>query len=105
MLKNYSNNDKKISMKLKQILKNNYKPVENVDGTNLNTTQTDSQADFISLRIIDSLIRFNQTFRLSQVAIKANMGKPNKNKKGSGVFVGGVFTKKELNENSTKKKL
>ena len=74
MLKNYSNNDKKISMKLKKILKKNYKAVENVD-TNLNTNQTDNQADFLALRIIDNLIRFNQSFRLSQVAIKANMGK------------------------------
>jgi len=78
MLKNYSNNDKKISIKLKKLLKNNYKPVENVDDTNLNSTQTDNQADFLALRIIDNLIRFNQTFRLSQVAIKANMGKYNK---------------------------
>ena len=78
MLKNYSNNDKKIAIKLKKILKNNYKPVENVDGTNLNTNQTDNQADFLALRIIDNLIRFNQSFRLSQVPIKANMGKYNK---------------------------
>ena len=77
MLKNYSNNDKKIANKLKKILKNNYKPVENVDDTNLNTNQTDNQADFLALRIIDNLIRFNQSFRLSQVAIKANMGKYN----------------------------
>ena len=46
MLKNYSNNDKKIANKLKKILKNNYKPVENVDDTNLNTNQTDSNSDF-----------------------------------------------------------
>ena len=32
MLKNYSNNDKKISMKLKKILKSKYIPVENVDN-------------------------------------------------------------------------
>ena len=101
MLKNYNNNDKKISIKLKKLLKNNYKPVENVDDTNLNSTQTDNQADFLALRIIDNLIRFNQTFRLSQVAIKANMGKYNK--KGSGVtFVGGVFTKEELDDRGIK---
>jgi len=100
MLKNYSNNDKKIAIKLKKLLKNNYKPVENVDDTNLNSTQTDNQADFLALRIIDNLIRFNQSFRLSQVAIKANMGKYNK--KGSGVtFVGGVFTKEELDDRGT----
>ena len=75
MLKNYSNNDKKIAIKLKKILKNNYKPVENVDDTNLNTNQTDNQADFLALRIIDNLIRFNQSFRLSQVPIKSNMSK------------------------------
>ena len=104
MLKNYNNNDKKIAIKLKKLLKNNYKPVENVDGTNLNTNQTDSQADFLALRIIDNLIRFNQSFRLSQVAIKANMGK-HKKKKGSGVtFVGGVFTKEELKDRGIKYK-
>ena len=104
MLKNYNDNDKKIAIKLKKILKNNYKPVENVDGTNLNTNQTDSQADFLALRIIDNLIRFNQSFRLSQVAIKANMGKHNK-KKGSGVtFVGGVFTREELDNRDIKYK-
>ena len=75
MIKNYSNQDKKISMKLKKILQKNYTPVENVDDTNLTSNQTDSQADFLGLRIIDSLIRFNQSFRLSQVAIKANIGK------------------------------
>ena len=97
MLKNYNDNDKKIAIKLKKLLKNNYKPVENVDDTNLNSTQTDSNSDFLALRIIDNLIRFNQSFRLSQVPIKANMGKYNKKKKGSGVtFVGGVFTKEEL---------
>ena len=78
MLKNYNDNDKKIAIKLKKLLKNNYKPVENIDDTNLNTNQTDNQADFLALRIIDNLIRFNQSFRLSQVAIKANMGKYNK---------------------------
>lgn len=75
MLKNYSNNDKKIAIKLKKLLKNNYKPVENVDDTNLTSNQTDSQAEFLALRVIDNLIRFNQSFRLSQVPIKANMGK------------------------------
>jgi len=78
MLKNYNNNDKKISIKLKKLLKNNYKPIENVDDTNLNSTQTDSNSDFLALRIIDNLIRFNQSFRLSQVPIKASMGKYNK---------------------------
>ena len=98
MLKNYSNNDKKIAIKLKKLLKNNYKPVENVDDTNLNSTQTDNQADFLALRIIDNLIRFNQSFRLSQVPIKANMGKYKK--KGSGVnFVGGVFSHDYIAEN------
>ena len=98
MLKNYNDNDKKIAIKLKKILKNNYKPVENVDGTNLNTNQTDNQADFLALRIIDNLIRFNQSFRLSQVPIKANMSKYNK--KGSGVkFVGGVFTHEYIANN------
>ena len=75
MIKNYSNNDKKISMKLKKILQKNYTPVETVDDTNLTSNQTDTQADFLALRIIDNLIRFNQSFRLSQVPIKANMGK------------------------------
>jgi len=75
MLKNFSNNDKQISMKLKKILKNKYIPVESNDVT---SNQTDNQADFLALRIIDNLIRFNQSFRLSQVAIKANMGKYNK---------------------------
>ena len=93
MLKNYSNNNKKIAMKLKKILKSKYTPVEDVDNTNLTSNQTDNQADFLALRVIDNLIRFNQSFRLSQVPIKANMGKYNKKKKGSGVtFVGGVFT-------------
>ena len=75
MIKNYLNQDKKIAIKLKKILKNNYRPNEVVDDTNLTSNQTDSQADFLGLRIIDSLIRFNQSFRLSQVAIKANIGK------------------------------
>jgi hypothetical protein len=98
MIKNYSNQDKKIAIKLKKILKNNFRPDEVVDDTNLTSNQTDSQADFLALRIIDNLIRFNQSFRLSQVAIKANMGKYNK--KGSGVkFVGGVFTHEHIAEN------
>ena len=75
MIKNYSNNDKKIAMKLKRILINHYMPVENVDDGNQTATQTDNQSDFLALRIIDNLIRFNQSFRLSQVAIKAKMGK------------------------------
>jgi len=91
MLKNFSNNDKQISMKLKKILKNKYIPVESNDDT---SNQTDNQADFLALRIIDNLIRFNQSFRLSQVAIKANMGKYNKK--------GGTIT--ELSESSQKKK-
>ena len=91
MLKNWSNNDKQISMKLKKILKNKYIPVESNDDT---SNQTDNQADFLALRIIDNLIRFNQSFRLSQVAIKANMGKYNKK--------GGTIT--ELSESSQKKK-
>lgn len=91
MLKNYRNNDKQISMKLKKILKNKYIPVESNDDT---SNQTDNQADFLALRIIDNLIRFNQSFRLSQVAIKANMGKYNKK--------GGTIT--ELSESSQKKK-
>jgi len=81
MIKNYTNNDKKIAMKLKRILINHYMPVENVDDGNQTTTQTDNQADFLALRIIDNLIRFNQSFRLSQVAIKAKMSKYKK--KGS----------------------
>ena len=96
MLKNYSNNDKKISIKLKKLLKNNYKPVENVDDTNLNSTQTDSNSDFLALRIIDNLIRFNQTFRLSQVAIKANMGKNNKK--------GGMIEQESKSEKELKEK-
>ena len=75
MIKNYTNNDKKIAMKLKRILINHYMPVENVDDGNQTATQTDNQSDFLALRIIDNLIRFNQSFRLSQVAIKAKMGK------------------------------
>ena len=98
MIKNYSNNDKKISMKLKKILKNNYTPVETVDDTNLNSNQTDSQSVFLGLRVIDNLIRFNQSFRLSQVPIKANMGKYKK--KGSVVkFVGGVFSHEYIADN------
>ena len=81
MLKNYSNNDKQIASKLKKILKNKYTPVEDVDDTNLNTNQSSNESDFLALRIIDNLIRFNQSFRLSQVPIKANMGKYKK--KGS----------------------
>ena len=91
MLKNYSNNDKQISMKLKKILKNKYIHVESNDDT---SNQTSNQADFLALRIIDNLIRFNQSFRLSQVAIKANMGKYNKK--------GGTIP--ELSESSQKKK-
>ena len=103
MIKNYSNNDKKISMKLRQILKKNYTPVETVVDTNLNSNQTDSQSDFLALRVIDNLIRFNQSFRLSQVPIKANIGKYKK--KGSGVkFVGGVLGKEELNRRGIKYK-
>jgi hypothetical protein len=75
MIKNYLNQDKKIAIKLKKILQKNYTPVENVDDTNLTSNQTDNQADFLALRVIDNLIRFNQSFRLSQVPIKANMGK------------------------------
>ena len=97
MLKNYSNNDKKISMKLKKILKKNYKPVENVDDTNLNTNQTDNQADFLALKIIDNLIRFNQSFRLSQVPIKANMGKYNKK--------GGMIEQESKSEKEIKREL
>ena len=41
MLKNYNDNDKKIAIKLKKILKNNYKPVENVNDTKLNSNQND----------------------------------------------------------------
>ena len=64
----------------------------------LTSNQSDSQADFIALRIIDNLIRFNQSFRLSQVAIKANMGKYKK--KGSGEkLVEGVYGKDdEIND-------
>ena len=95
MLKNYSNNDKKISMKLKKILKSKYTPVENVDDTNLNTNQTDNQADFLALRIIDNLIRFNQSFRLSQVPIKANMSKYKK---------GGMIEQEQKEEKELKEK-
>ena len=77
MIKNYPNTDKKIAIKLKKILQKNYTPVDETD-TSLSSNQSDSQADFIALRIIDNLIRFNQSYRLSQVAIKANMGKYNK---------------------------
>ena len=98
MIKNYLNQDKKIAIKLKKILKNNFRPNEVVDDTNLTSNQTDSQADFLALRIIDNLIRFNQSFRLSQVPIKANMGKYKK--KGSGVkFVGGVFSHEYIADN------
>ena len=93
MLKNYSNNDKQISMKLKKILKNKYIPVESNDDT---SNQTSNEADFLALRIIDNLIRFNQSFRLSQVAIKANMGKYNKK-------VGGALKSQKKKKQSTEK--
>ena len=35
MIKNYSNKDKKIAIKFKQILKNNYTPAETDDDANL----------------------------------------------------------------------
>ena len=95
MLKNYLNNDKQTAIKLKKILKKKYTPVENVDDTNLSTNQ-DNQADFLALRIIDNLIRFNQSFRLSQVAIKANMGKYNKK--------GGMIEQEQKEEKELKEK-
>ena len=75
MIKNYQNTDKKIAIKLKKILQKNYRPVESVVDDNNLSNQSDSQADFLALRIIDNLIRFNQSYRLSQVSIRANMGK------------------------------
>ena len=94
MIKNYPNTDKQMAIKLKTILKKNYTPVENVDDASLSSNQSDSQADFIALRIIDNLIRFNQSYRFSQVAIKANLGKYNKK------LVGGVYETNELDKNN-----
>lgn len=71
MLKNYKDNDKKIAKKLRNIILNKYKHVD--DETEQINNQTDNRADYLGLKIIDSLIRFNQSFRLSQIGIKANM--------------------------------
>jgi hypothetical protein len=76
MLKNYKDNDKRTAQKIRSIILNKYKPVD--DETEQINNQTDNIADFLGLRIIDNLIRFNQSFRLSQVAIKANMSRSDK---------------------------
>jgi hypothetical protein len=93
MLKNYKDNDKRTAQKIRSIILNKYKPVD--DETEQINNQTDNRADFLGLRIIDNLIRFNQSFRLSQVAIKANMSRSDKkdDKKDDDDMKGGMVTR------------